>query len=251
MSKIIVLSDASHAFLTDYLKYCERTCPQMDTQAQIRDLLVEIESEKPGGEIAEAAVQAGVSMVDFMANYGTKKEGNPYAEAAEDIFKNRFGHDDNIEFDDILVVERTLNGAFVSSYVWVSSSDAGALCITDLIESMHDFFMRKIPSVDLDSIEALLAAKSDFLMSLILDGAGDTLNYKLTPIAGESPVSKIMLAGELHEVTISGMLRDVGAKARELGFDEFQLEQLDLWLAEYAVDLDTKFQRVMYQCGSQ
>lgn len=249
MKKLIALSEANHAFLVDYLKYCERTCPTKDTHALIKDLLVEIEAEQSPSELAQAAVESGVTLVEFMANFGTAKAGNPYAEAAEDIFKNRFGHGDDIEFDDILVVERTLNGAFVTSSVWVASGDAGAMDITDNIESMHQMILREIPASELESTELLLADKADFLVSLIRDGAGDTLNYKLHAIGGESPLSKIMLAGEIREVTISGLIRDVAARAGELGYDQFQLEQVGLWLDEYAVDLDTKFQRVMYQCS--
>ncbi|MDG1580905.1 hypothetical protein [Pseudomonas sp. GOM6] len=240
MSKIIVLSDDKHASLVNYLKLCKERYISAE-EHDVAGLIESLEAVPHGSDVAKAAVENGVTMIQFMASYGVPKVGNRFAEAAEDIYKHARGQGDDIEFDDILIVDRVLNGAWVTSNVWVYASDVGALDIADNIEAMRDFLHDGIAGFE--TADPLLFEKCELLLELAWDGPTGPF-AGLQPIAGESPSTTITLAGELQPVTLSGLIRDVAAKAEELGYDKFQLEQLELWLAENAVALDTKFHAV-------
>jgi len=240
MSKIIVLSDDKHASLVNYLKLCQERYISAE-EHDVSGLIESLEAVPHGSDVAKAAVEHGVAMIQFMGSYGVAKAGNRFAEAAEDIYTQARGLGDDIEFDDTLIVDRVLNGAWVTSNVWVYASDVGALDISENIEAMRDCLNDQI--ADLEKADPLLFEKCELLLGLAWDGRSGPFEG-LQPIAGESPTTTITLAGELHAVTLSGLIRDVAAKAEELGYDKFQLEQLELWLAENAVALDTKFHAV-------
>jgi len=240
MSKLLVLSDELHASMITYLKSCLDRYISAEEQG-VEEFIEALETTPHGSDVVKAAKASGVTIVQFMSGFGGPKAGNRLAETAEDIYKHARGQGDDIEFDDVLIVDRVLDGAWVSSNVWVYSSDAGALDIADNIEAMCDFLKQKIEAFA--KREPLLDATCDFLVDLVSDNPSSPFE-NLEPIEGNSPASMITLAGEPSAITPSGLIRDVATKAKELGYEPFQLEQLELWLEKYAVALDTGFHAV-------
>lgn len=238
MSKILILSDETHAALATYLVYCQEHYISAEEKG-VPGLLAAVQAEASTEEIVQAAVAAGVTPSQFVQGYGVPLADNPYAQAAEQIYKSGRGLGDDVEFDDSVIVNRSVSGAFVSARVWVSSSDAGVEDFAEILEDACDYLEGSIQSFD--QVEPVLCSLCDYLRDQLCDAYGQQRLDRLSFLTGVSPVSKVLVAGEVIELPISGLVRMVTEKAASLGYDKFQLEQVDLWLAEYGVALDTEF----------
>lgn len=238
MSKILILSDENHAALSAYLVYCQEHYISADERG-VPSLLAAVQTDATAEEIVKAAVAAGVSPAQFVQGCGVPLADNPYAQAAEQIYKSGRGLGDDIEFDSEVIVDRSVGGAFVSARVWVGSSDAGVDDFAEILEDAFDYLEAAIASSG--KAEPVLCSLCDYLRDQLCDAYGQQRLDRLSFLKGESPVSKVLVAGEVIELPVSGLVRMVTEKAAALGYDKFQLEQVDLWLAEYGVALDTEF----------
>lgn len=235
--KAIILSKDTHALLVERLVEMDRRSLS-SVECDALDALIEDVNVAPAPEqLIKAAIDSGANYGTFVNAYGVAKESSGYALAAQDKYKSQMG--DDCELDEMVIVERSLSGAFVSTFLWVSAGDAGAMDVDELLPAMLSCIHQAEPG--LADNDPALAAKVDFVADLISDPATLHSIACLPAIGGESKPTAITIGGVVYQTTLCAIIREVANLAAKHGFEEFQIEQLDLWLLESGAALSNKF----------
>lgn len=235
---VIILSDAHLQQLNQLLHKSLEEASNFDhSESDSIDQLMVAIGEKPSPDaLMSAAVEAGATYGMFAEHYGVPKESDCYALAAQEEYKRDLG--DEFELDEMVIVERSLQGAFVNCFLWVSASDAGAMEIDSLVPAMIEHIHES--RSDLEEVDPAMAGKVDFVDALFDDSDSIASILRLHAIGGECVVADIAIGDVVYQTKITDLIIEVADLAKESGFDDFQYQQLMLWLAEYGSALGNK-----------
>jgi hypothetical protein len=242
---VLILSDAHLQQLNELLQKSLEEASNFDHSESdsIDQLMVALRAEPSCEVLMEAAVSAGAKMGHFMNLAGIANSEDDYSLAANRIYREH--HGDDFELDDKVMVERSVDGAFVSSWVWVASASAGIPEFEDLATSIVKHIHGARPGLAVES--PVVSAKVDLINTIFAESEENDHRFtvqELVNIDGESPAASLVLAGEAVTIKMSDLLREVSLLAAELEFDPFLIKQVDLWLEEYGVAFDQAFHTI-------
>lgn len=232
---VITLSDARLSQLNAILHDRLTACVQAEELDALDALMADLRSAPDVDVLHKASIAAGATFSSFVKHLGVSSETDPFALAVK---ARALG--DDCELDDTVVIERSYSGAFVSSWLWVSSYEAGLKDIDELLIQQVDFIKERSP--DLAATNPVLSAKVEWLGLLFSNPAEVSwVNALKSDLSGDQEVSTLVFAGEKVEMPVSDIVLEVSGLSVELGFNQHTAEQVRLWEALYRTDFNRVF----------
>jgi hypothetical protein len=191
--------------------------------------------------LVKAAVDAGASLSQFTEQSGELLADSVFGTAALQIKQNSGFSDDDIEFDDRVMVARSTQGAFVSSWAWVSNNDAG---IPDVAEELMLNMIEHLELTEKNSVSIERLVSQDqinFVSDLFSPAKNVSVLGSLSSKKWGPVISRLIFDGTRVEKTITQIVKEVVEMASNAGYPTVMVVTLELWLAEFGSDLDREF----------
>lgn len=215
-----------------------------DVHANLPDSLKE-STHAQAIQLLQACRDGGMSFGDCIEIFAADKNDPYVAKAREDI-----GKSDDIQIDDMTIISKSEQGAWVMAWLFISDESAGVKSFSEALEAVLESAMKSISTdreLDAETLN-LRFEQSDWLVELLSNYADeiDTIESQ-TPVNKPGPIVWVGEDDKPYEFMPSDAIAQLLVLARRAGLESAVADRADEFCREHGTKLDAML--TVFQTG--